>query len=259
MKIAMVRLAALAALAGASIAHAQTTAQQPHDSQGWSGTLGGGLVAFPKYTGGTKMQALPLPIAYVDYDGWFRVDLYRASAYFWSSTDKKQGLAFAVEPRIGFQSNDGPRLAGMARRKSTGFGGLTYNAENDWGSMSLGYFTDLGEASRGGYADLLLTRELHKDAQWELSATVEATRVDSKVNNYYFGVTPAEATATRPAYFPGASTNLTFWLTGQYNFTKDYAFMFGANVSRLGSSAANSPIVERRDVPFLYLGIGKNL
>jgi outer membrane scaffolding protein for murein synthesis (MipA/OmpV family) len=251
--------AALAALASATIAHAQTSAQQPQDTQGWSGILGGGLMAFPKYTGGATMQTWPLPIAYVDYDGWFRVDLYRASAYFWSSADKKQGLAFAVEPRIGFQSNDGPRLAGMARRKSTAFGGVTYNAENDLGSMSLGYFTDLGEASRGGYVDLLLTRELHKDARWELSATFEATRVDAKATNYYFGVTPAEATATRAAYSPGAATNLTFWLTGQYNISKDYALMFGANIARLGSSAAASPIVERRDVPFLYFGFGKNL
>lgn len=251
--------AALAALTSATIAHAQTTAQQPHDVQGWSGTLGGGLVAFPKYTGGATMQALPLPIAYVDYNGWFRVDLYRASAYFWSSADRKQGLAFAVEPRLGFQSNDGPRLAGMMKRKSTAFGGLTYNAENAWGSMSLGYFTDLGNAARGGYLDLLLTRELYKDARWDFSATFEATRVDSKVTNYYFGVTPAEATATRAAYSPGAATNLTFWLTGQYNISKDYALMFGANIARLGSSAAASPIVERRDVPFLYFGIGKNL
>ena len=251
--------AVLAVLAGATIAHAQTTAQPPHDTQGWSGTLGAGLVAFPKYIGGSKLEALPLPIAYVDYDGWFRVDLYRASAYFWSSADKKQGLAFAAEPRLGFQSNDGPRLAGMAKRKSTAFGGVTYNAENDFGAMSLGYFTDLGEASHGGYLDLLLSRELHKDARWELNATFEATRVDSKVTNYYFGVTPAEATATRAAYSPGAATNLTFWLTGQYNITKDHALMFGANIARLGSSAAASPIVERRDVPFLYFGFGKNL
>jgi len=251
--------ALLVALASASVAHAQTTAQQPSDTHGWSGTLGGGLVAFPKYTGGTKLQALPLPIAYVDYNGWFRVDLYRASAYFWSSADRKQGLAFAVEPRIGFQSNDGPRLAGMSKRKSTLFGGMTYNAENDLGAMSLGYFSDLGEAASGGYFDLLLTRELHKDAHWDFSATFEATRTDAKYTNYYFGVTPAEATATRAAYSPGAAMNMTFWLTGQYNVSKDYALMFGANVTRLGSSAAGSPIVERRDVPFLYFGIGKNL
>ncbi len=245
----------LLALLACANAFAQTTPEKP----GWTGTVGAGPVFFPKYAGGKKLEALPLPIAYVDYNDWLYVDLYRAGAYFWGSADKKQGLSIAVEPRIGFGSGDGPRLAGMATRRSSLFGGLTYNAENDWGSMSVGYFTDLSNASRGGYGDLLLTRPLHKESRWELNGALEFSRADSKVINYYFGVTPTEATALRPAYTPRGATSATFWLTGQYNFSKDYALMFGGNLTRLGASAAASPIVERREIPFLYLGIGRNL
>ena len=93
-------------------------AQTATSGSGWTGTLGGGPVFFPKYTGGKALRAFPLPIAYVDYNGWFYVNLFRASAYFWGSEDKKQGLGFAMEPRIGFHSSDGPRLAGMAARRS---------------------------------------------------------------------------------------------------------------------------------------------
>ncbi len=35
--------------------------------------------------------------------------------------------------------------------------------------------------------------------------------------------------------------------------------MFGASVSRFGSAAADSPIVERRLAPLIYLGLGVNL
>ncbi len=253
-----------AGLALASVACTQALAQAPAQpastgGSGWTGTLGGGLVAFPKYTGGKSMQAVPLPIAYVEYDDWFYINLFRAGAYFWSSADKKQGLSIATEPRIGFSSGEGPRLAGMATRRSTMFGGLAYNAENDLGSMSLGYFSDLGNASRGGYFDLLFERPFVKTPQWELSGTLEFSRLDAKVANYYFGVNPGEATAVRPAYAPGATLNTTLWLTGQYNLTKRHALMFGASTTRLGSRAAASPIVERRDVPFLYLGFGVNL
>jgi outer membrane protein len=234
-------------------------AQAPSGTQGWSGTLGAGVVAFPKYVGGTSTQSALLPIAYVDYNDWLYVDLYRAGAYVWSSQDKKQGISLAVEPRIGFNAGDGPRLAGMASRHSSLFGGVTYNAESDLGSMSLGYFTDLGSNSRGGYFDLLLNRPFVKNERWSMSGTVEVSRSDSKLTNYYFGVAPGEVTAARPLHTPGAATNLTLWLTGQYNVTKEYALMFGANVTRLGSAAASSPIVERRDVPFLYLGVGRNL
>ena len=234
---------------------AQTTSK----GSGWTGTLGGGPVFFPRYTGGKGLQAVPLPIAYVDYNGWFYVNLFRADAYVWGSEDKKQGLSFAMEPRIGFHSSEGARLTGMATRRSSLFGGLAYNAESDLGSMSLGYFADLGNASRGGYFDLLFNRAFLKNDRWDVSGTVQFSRLDSKVVNYYFGVTPAEVTAGRALYMPGSTTNVTLWLTGQYNLNKQYALMFGANVTRLGGSAAASPIVERRDVPFLYFGLGLNL
>ena len=250
---------ALEALVCLSFLCTGAIAQTASNGSGWTGTLGGGPVFFPKYTGGKALQASPLPIAYVEYDGWFYVDLFRAGAYFWGSEDKKRGLSLAIEPRIGFHSSDGPRLAGMTARRSSLSGGLTYNADGDWGSMSLGYFTDLSNASRGGYIDLLFDRTLLKEERWDVSGTVQLSRLDSKVVNYYFGVTPAEVAAGRALYTPGASTNVTLWLTGQYNLTKRHALMFGANVTRLGASAASSPIVERRAVPLVYFGFGLNL
>src|SRR5438045_1984480 len=149
---------ALCALFGIALMSPAAMAQAPSaetGGSGWTGTVGAGPVIFSKYAGGAQLQSLLLPLAYVEYDDWFYVNLFRAGAYFWSSADKKQGLGFAVEPRLGFNAGDGPRLAGMATRRSALFGGLAYNAENDLGSMSLGYFADLSSASRGSYVDLL--------------------------------------------------------------------------------------------------------
>ena len=125
--------------------------------------------------------------------------------------------------------------------------------------MSVGYFRDLNNTSNGGYFDGLFNRQLVKDGKWDISATLEASRLDSKVVNYYFGVPQTEATASRPAYQPGATTNIGLWLTGQYNVSKRYALMAGGYATRLGSAAANSPIVERRTSPLVYVGLGINL
>jgi outer membrane protein len=232
------------------------TAEKP---AGWHGTVGVGPVFFPKYVGSKDLVALPLPIAYVDYDDWFYINLFRAGARFWSSQDGKKAIGFAVEPRIGFNSSDGPRLAGMQTRRSSLLGGPTFDWEGDFGSLSVGYFTDLSGASHGGYLDALFNKPLVKNERWNVSGTLELSRLNSKIDNYYFGVMPGEVTPIRPFYQPGATTNVTFWLTGQYNLTKQYALMFGANVTQLGGAAANSPIVERRQVPLLYVGLGWNL
>jgi outer membrane protein len=213
----------------------------------------------PRYVGGQSLQALPLPIAFVTYNDWFYVNLYRAGAYVWGSDDKKKGISLAVEPRLGFHASDGARLAGMATRRGSLSGGPTFDWEGSVGALSVAYFTDLSHASRGGYADILFNRPFVHDSRWDVSGTIELSRLDSKVVTYYFGVAPSEVTPTRPLYQPGATINLTLWVTGQYNLTKRVALMFGANVTRLGGAAAASPIVESRQSPLLYLGLGINL
>lgn len=234
-------------------------AQAPAAASGWSGTLGVGPVAFPRYVGGKDLQVLPLPIAYITYNDWFYVDLYRMGGYVWGSEDKKRGISLAVEPRLGFHANDGALLLGMATRRNSLSGGPTFDWQNGPNALSLGYFTDLSHASGGGYADLLFNRTFMRDALWDVSWTIELSRLDSKIVSYYFGVTPSEVTPTRPLYQPGATTDVTLWMTGQYNLTKRDALMFGANVTRLGGASADSPIVERRQALLLYLGFGINL
>jgi outer membrane protein len=242
---------------GASCACAQE--QNSSAGSGWTGTLGAAPLVTPKYVGGKSQQVLPVPIAYVAYNDWFYVNLFRAGAYVWGSADRKMAFGFAVEPRLGYHASDGAKLSGMATRKDSLSGGPTFDMQGDWGALSVGYFSDLTGSSHGGYLDVLFDRPLLKSNGWDVSATFEVTRLDSKVVNYYFGVTPAEATASRPAYLPGATTNVTFWITGQYNLSKRYAVMFGGNITRLGSAAADSPIVETRLAPLAYLGLGINL
>ena len=248
-----------ALLALALLLPAGARPQGPSAGSGWSGTLGAGPVVVPKYVGGKDLQVLPLPIAYVSYGDWFFVNLYRAGAYVWGSEDKKKGVSLSFEPRLGFHASDGARLSGMATRRGSLSGGPTFDWQGDLGAVSLGYFFDLSKASRGGYADVLFNRPFINDSRWDVSGTIELSRLDSKVVNYYFGVAPSEVTATRALYQPAATTNITLWITGQYNWTKRNALMFGANATRLGSAAARSPIVETRQAPLFYLGFGINL
>src|SRR5712692_500347 len=140
-------------LALALLLPAGARAQAPSTGSGWSGTLGAGPVVVPKYVGGKDLQVLPLPIAYVTYDDWFFVNLYRAGAYVWGSEDKKKGVSLSSEPRLGFHASDGAKLAGMATRRDSLSDGPTLDWQGDLCALSLGYFFDLSSASRGGYVD----------------------------------------------------------------------------------------------------------
>jgi outer membrane protein len=237
----------------------QAAAQTENSSSGWHGTLGVGPISFPKYVGGAGLETLPLPIAYVDYNEQFYVNLFRAGAYLWSTPDKKTGISFAVEPRLGFNASSGTKLAGMATRRGSVQGGPTFDWEGALGSVSVGYFADLMGASHGGYWDAIYDKSLLTNERWHVNGTIEISRLNAKMVNYYFGVRSTEAIPDRPVYQPGSTTNVTLWLTGQYALTTRYALMFGANVTTLGSAAGNSPIVERRYAPLFYVGLGWKL
>ena len=109
--------ACAAAEASELTAQDSTNAAPATSTNGWNGTAGAGFIVFPRYTGGQKLQALPVPLLSINYNETFYVEIERVGVYVLASDDKKIGLGLAVEPRFGFNAADNARLAGMATRR----------------------------------------------------------------------------------------------------------------------------------------------
>ncbi len=256
-------------LAGA--AQAQTAAD-PDRHEGWNGTAGFGPIVFPKYTGGKGEQVWPVPLLSIDYNETFYVEIQRMGVYFLGSDDKTIGLGVAVEPRFGFGPTDGARLAGMATRRDSLEGGLTFDVDYKWIAYSLGYFHDVNNTSRGGSARASVFLQLVKNERWDYGVLLAADRLSSKVANYYFGVPPGEAQVIAVSNSPGsgapflrsafqapAAINTSLGISGTYNLDKKNAIMFGVIGTYLDGRLANSPIVEKRWANTYYLGYGWRL
>lgn len=244
---------ALALLAG----HAAPAIADPQ--VGWSGTAALGLAVFPKYVGGKSTEVWPVPILSINYNETFYVELERAGVYVLASEDKKIGLGFAVEPRFGFSSKDGPRLQGMAKRRNSIEGGPTFDWDFDVIAFSIAYFGDLNRSSGGRSMRASIYKPFVKDERWDVGALLAFDAMNSRLANYFFGVRSAEATATRPEYQPGIATSTSVGLSGTYKFSKQHAVMFGAILTRLPGAVAASTIVETRNASTLYVGYGWNL
>lgn len=237
-------------------------AETPHadeKSAGWNGTLGFGPMAIAKYTGGQALQILPLPLWSINYDETFYVEVQRVGVYALASDDKKIGLGLAVEPRLGFHASDGPKLSGMATRRDSLEGGITFDWDFDVFAISAAWFTDMTRSSRGSSARLSLYRPLLKNARGEIGLIASADHMSARTANYFFGVKPGEASLLRPGFVAAAGTNLSLGLGGTYRVGATRAkgaIIFGANLGRLARSAARSPIVETNHVRQFYLGYG---
>lgn len=252
-------LAAIAlALTGA--AHAQSVqggAAAPLKE--WSGYAGAGVLAYPRYVGGKGARTIAAPLLLFEYQETFYVDLVRAGVRLWSSSDRKIALGLAAEPRFGFKSGDGARLAGMAERRLSVEAGPSFEWETPLASLNLAYFGDVTGNSKGASLRGSLYRQLVNTAQWDLGVYTGFDRVNARVANYYFGVSAGEAAAGRPQYQPGATTHWMAGIAGAYKFSRPYALLFGMQSTRLGGAAANSPITETRHATMGYVGVGWTL
>jgi outer membrane protein len=250
-------LLAVLALGFSGWSQAQTLregdASPDHD---WTGYAGVGPFMYPKYTGGKGYFVIPAPLLQVEYKETYYVDLLRAGARLWSSDDKKMAFGLAAEPRFGYHSGDGPLLAGMATRRMSLEAGPSFEWETPVVSVNLAYFGDISDASKGMSAHGSLYKQFVNSPRWDFGAYTGFDRIDARITNYYFGVPASEVTVDRALYQPGAATHWQSGISGAYKFNRPYVLMFGVQNSRLGAAAANSPIVETRNVLMGYLGLG---
>ena len=225
----------------------------------WTGYAGAGIGVFPKYTGGKSLDTVPVPLLLLEYKETFYVDFVRAGVRLWSTDDKKFAVGLAAEPRFGYRAGDGARLTGMSTRRHSLEAGPNLEWETKFASFSVGAFGDVTGASKGVSMRALAYKQVIDNAQWDVGVYAGVERESSRVTNYYFGVQAAEATANRAQYQPGGATHGTFGVAGAWKFSPRYALLFGVQSTRLGSAAANSPIVETRNAPIAYVGLGWQL
>ena len=167
----------------------------------------------------------------------------------------EQRLDLLVERRLeGFPATNKPAsLEGMAMRDSGTDLGLSYRYRQPWGTVQAEVLHEVGNSSKGNELRLGYTREW-RSGPWALRPSLTVAFRDAKLNNYYYGVLPGEATAERPAYSAGAGINTTLGLYGSYDLSQRWRLLAGVSATVLGSQAKNSPIVQKSLLPGIYVG-----
>ena len=164
-------------------------------------------------------------------------------------------LSLVLEKRLeGFQANKIPAsVAGMDMRTSSTDFGLSYRYRQPWGRLQAELLTDAANTHKGSEVRLGYSYEW-RSGPLTLRPGVTLSWRDAKLNNYYYGVLPGEATVTRAAYAPGAGINTALGLHGTYELTQRWQLLGGVSATVLASGIKNSPIVQKRVLPAIYVG-----
>jgi outer membrane protein len=145
----------------------------------------------------------------------------------------------------GFPYNHLPAsLEGMAGRDTGTDAGISYERRGPWGAAFVELLHDVSGASSGSEARLGYFYEWQRST-FRVRAFGMLGWRNAALNDYYYGVLPDEATATRPAYAPGAGLNVNFGFYGDYRLTERWRLLGGLSLTQWSNGVADSPIVSR--------------
>lgn len=144
-------------------------------------------------------------------------------------------------------------LVGMAPRDSGIDLGLSYRYRQPWGILQAELLHDIGKTYKGTEVRLGYSYDW-RSGPWTLRPNVTVAVRDARLNNYYYGVLASEATAERAAYTPGYGINTSVGLYGTYDMSQRWRLLAGVSATVLGNSVKDSPIVQKRVLPAVYIG-----
>jgi outer membrane protein len=145
----------------------------------------------------------------------------------------------------GFPYEETPAsLEGMEQRNPGVDGGIGVRYSGAAGNFAAELRQDISVESNGAELSLGYDFKFRSGPFLWRPYTLLSFR-NSKLNNYYYGVRPEEATVRRPAYAPGDGYNFELGFEGQYNISRRWRLLAGIGAVRLSSEIQDSPIVDK--------------
>lgn len=148
---------------------------------------------------------------------------------------------------------DAPELAGLEEREQTVDGGLEAGLNTRWGTFKANWLTDTMDRHNG--SEINLSYRYNFDfGNWSISPFINWAWQDADLVNYYFGVSPGEANAERPAYLAGKAKGFGLGLNTSYLLADNLLLFANFGTQGLDAPVRNSPIVGEDSVSSLFVG-----
>jgi outer membrane scaffolding protein for murein synthesis (MipA/OmpV family) len=220
-------------------------------------SFGPGLLVVPRYPGSSVERVWPFPAMNLHYGHLFATTDQGIGMYAVNEGPWRVGVSLA--PHFGRHHHDGPRVSQLAEigtaaavKMSAGYG--------------LGPFTLSAAVARDVGGSNGLTFDTGLAWRWQLSPRVtaslgaNATAGNRRDLQTWFGVTQTEAARSGLAQYSVKAGIQSAGPSLLVNYALNATWSLQAFLSdqRLLHQAANSPVVERRRLPTIFLGAARH-
>jgi MipA family protein len=126
--------------------------------------------------------------------------------------------------------------------------------DGDWGAATLRAFHDVS-GTHGGYELAAYYSRRFTTGRFSFEPTLGISYKDAKLNDYYWGVHPEEASNALPEYHAGAGFSLEGGLVANYYLSRNLRVALSVNYERLADEVADSPLTEEDYVMGYFSGL----
>jgi outer membrane protein len=238
------------------IVSAEETSLQalPRIEEGLHGSVG--LLAFARSQPykGMNGNLLLLPALNIEKSDFYLRGI--TAGYRLLSFKQRNSIDLILRPRlVGYNADEGGEaFRGMHNRSDSLHGGLSANMQFDSLKLNIDALTDLLGKSKGQEVSASMGKAFRLDNALSVTPSVGLKWQSEKYVDYYYGVTPQEASLIRPLYKGKSVLNYTAGLNVNYLLNKQSHLFAQFEYERLGNT--DSPLVEDNKVMRFYLGYG---
>jgi len=162
--------------------------------------------------------------------------------FFYNETISVSALARMREEKL--DSSESDELDEIFDRDETIEMGIGLAYKTQIGDVNFSFFNDV-EGNHDGYeASLGLEKSFKLSNSWGITPYTRINFRSDDLNDYYFGVSSAEANSSRLAYTAQSTTDFQFGAKALYKIDRNQMLLFESSFSTLGSGITDSPIVE---------------
>lgn len=238
----------------ASLDQSSSSAEPPVDVSRWGLGVAAGVKQQPYAGAGNKTQGLPL----IYFENRYVRVLGTGAELKLSRFDlgARSSLRFGLRAKYGlggYKPDDAPILEGMAQRKGSLWLGAGVTWRNEIADVSAEWLGDASGKSKGQNFRLGVQRDF-RAGNFTLTPRVEATWLDRKYVDYYYGVRADEARTGRPAYLGASTLNTEVGLRVGYAIDARQSVFVDVSATQLGKQVKNSPLVNRSSLTSFSAG-----
>lgn len=149
-------------------------------------------------------------------------------------------------------NDDSIMFTGMETRELGSTASIKADLETPFGQLSLSHISDIADASTGSISTLAYGIPLYSGQSLFIGGNIGAHLVNSKWNDYYYGVRASESTATRSAYQASQGVNAFMEISAGYAFTQHWSMNHSVSVAQLDDTVVDSPLTVDDDIRSEY-------